>query len=371
MAKRHELPFSVRQATSKFKSKRAEYYSYLASMLSASKGGTKILTLFERDAQRYPGSARGILSAWWLAQYSNNGSNLADAWQGTLPDDEISIIRVAQDAGEGALETALGDIARIAALGDRVKSEVLGTLMAAIIGLTIATVMATVFPMFSSKKLQEIYSFIPIDQWGPKGTALNQHAARVADYGIYVMFTIAIVVAYVQWSVNNWIGPGRDWADRNIVLYRAIRDIKGALFLSTMATLSRKRGNVSFTLSESLAVFSESVRSPWLKWRVEEVMERVDTTGGVSSESLGTNLLSKDMFYFLRDTQEARGFANGFQETGKYVEGVIVDDLVAKMTVYRWTLLLLGVGTVIAIMAWQFSVIYEMKGVMQTYYSSK
>lgn len=371
MARKHDLPFAVRQAAAKFKSKRADYYSYLASMLTASKGGTKILTLFERDAQRYPGAARGILAAWWLDQYSNNGSNLADAWQGTFPDDEISIIRVAQDAGEGALETALGDIARIAALGDRIKSEVLGTLMAAIIGLSIALVMSTLFPMFSSKKLQEIYSFIPIDQWGPKGTALNDHAARVSDFGIYVLFAIAIALAYVQWSINNWVGPMRDWADRNIVLYRAIRDIKGALFLSTMATLSRKRGNVSYTLSESLSVFSQSVRSPWLKWRVEEVMARVDTTGGVSSESLATNLLSKDMFHFLRDTQEARGFANGFQETGKYVEAVIVTDLVAKMTVYRWVLLMLGVGTVIAIMAWQFSVIYEMKGVMQTFYSSK
>ena len=371
MTRKTDLPFAVRQAANKFRAKRADYYAYLASMLGASKGGTKILTLFERDAQRYAGSSRGVLAAWWTSQYSNNGSKLANAWQGTLPDDEVSIIRVAQDAGEGALETALGDIARIAALGDRVKKEVIGTLMAALIGLSIAAVMSTIFPMFASHKLQEIYSFIPVDRWGPKGTALNNHAERVSSYGIYVLLAAAIIVSYIQWSINNWVGSARDWADRHIVLYRAIRDIKGALFLSTMATLSRKRGNVSFTLSESLHVFSQSVRSPWLKWRVEEIIDRVEATGGVTSDALGTNLLSKDMFYYLRDTQEARGFASGFQETGKYVEAVIVDELVKRMTVYRWTLLLVGVGTVIAIMAWQFSVIYEMKGVMQTFYSSK
>ena len=77
------------------------------------------------------------------------------------------------------------------------------------------------------------------------------------------------------------------------------------------------------------------------------------------------------MYYYLRDTQEARGFAEGFDETGKYVEGNILEGIVKRMTVYRWGLLLIGVFCVVGIMGWQFSVIYEMKGVMSNYYSSK
>jgi type II secretory pathway component PulF len=371
MATKTTIPLSVRRAASKFHAKRAEYYSHLASVLLSSRGATKMLTLFERDAQRYEGKPRGVLGAYWMEIYSNNGSNLADTWEGTLPDDEVSIIRVAQGAGPGALEAALADVARIAALSDKVKSEVLGTLMAAIIGLSIGIVMTTLFPVFASHKLQEIYSFIPIDQWGPKGKALNAHADRVMSYGVYVVALLAGLFAAVQWSVNNWTGPRRNWADSHIVLYRVVRDIKGALFLATMSTLTRKRGNISFTLRESLSVFAQSIRSPWLRWRVDEIVEGVDQTGAVNSDSFSTNLLSDEMFFYLRDTQEALGFADGFQETGKYVEGALVTQLVKRMAVYRWVLLLIGISSVIGIMAWQFSVIYEMKGVMQLYYSTK
>lgn len=371
MAIKKDIPGPVRRAAARFHKKRAEYYAYLADILISTRGETKLLTLFERDAQRYEGQPRGILAAHWVDRYSNNGSDLAEAWQGTFPDDEVSIIRVAQDAGSGALEAALSDVSRVARLSDKVKSEVLGTLMAAIIGLSIAIVMLALFPIFASEKLQDIYSFIPLEAWGSKGKAFVNYAEGVKANGLFVVGAVILALSWIQWSLNNWIGPRRDWADRKIVLYRAIRDIKGALFLSTMSTLTRKRGSVMFTLSESLSVFSSSVRSKWLRWRVEEILSRVDATGATNSEAFSTNLLSSEMYYYLRDTQEARGFSEGFSETGRYVESAIVEDLVKRMTVYRWSLLFVGLICVITIMAWQFSVINEMKGAMQLYYSSR
>jgi type II secretory pathway component PulF len=371
MSSQKKIPGNVRRAAASFVKKRSGYYGYLANIMKSTKGETKLLTLFERDAQRYEGSPRGVLAAYWVEEYSNNGSNLSATWQGCFPDDEISIIRVAQDAGGNALEVALGDVARVAALSDKVQKEVRGTLAAAIIGLVIATVMLTVFPIFSSGKLQDIYNFIPLDQWGTQGKRLNNYADWIQDNGIYVAFALGTIFAWVQWSLNNWTGPSRDWADQKIVLYRAIRDIKGALFLATMATLTRKRGNVMFTLRDSLTAFSSSIRSDWLRWRVDEIVERVDQTGAVDSEAFATNLLSKEMYFFLRDTQEARGFADGFAETGKFVEESIVGELVQRMTIYRWVLLLGAVMCVVGVMGWQFSIINEMRGVMNLYYSSK
>lgn len=368
---KNKLSFSIRNAASKFHKSRAEYYKYLSSMLEASKGNTKFSTLFERDAQRYEKEARGVLCRHWSDLYMSNGGNLGATWEGTLPADEVAIVRVAQDAGDGALLNALSDVARIAALSDKVKSEVIGTLAAAVIGMTIATVMVTIFPIFSAHKLQEIYSFIPLDQWGPKGTAFNNHAQRVIDYGLYVLVALVGITAYVQWTVEHLIGPLRDWLDRNVVLYRSIRDIKGALFLATMSTLTRRRGNVMFTLRDSLSLFGQHARSPWLRWRVEQVVDGIDQTGAVGTDAFDTPLLSREMFFFLRDTQEARGFAEGFVETGKYVESHILQGIIKRLAVYRWAMLLSGVMCVIGVLSWQFSIIYEMKGVMQNYYSSK
>lgn len=367
----NKLPFAVRRAASSFQSKRADYYLHLANMIRSTRGETKLLTMFERDVQRYHSTPRGVLAAHWVEAYSNSGSNLSEAWQGCFPDDEVSIIRVAQDAGGDALEIALRDVSRVAILTDKVRKEVIGTLLAAIIGLTIAAVMLTLFPIFSSGKLQEIYSFIPLDAWGPNGTSFNNYAKNVKEYGLYVVFAVAIVLAWIHWSINGWVGALRDWADQNVVLYRVIRDLKGALFLATMSTLTRKRGNIMYTLRESLTTFSISVRSKWLRWRVDEIIDRVDQTGAINSDAFDTNLLSKEMYYFLRDTQEASGFADGFSETGKYVEESIIDALVKRMTVYRWLMLLGAMCAVISVMAWQFSVINEMRSVMQSYYSSK
>lgn len=365
------LPFKVRRAAARFRRQRARYYENLAGKLQAGRGNIKLLDIFERDAQRYPGEALGVLSSYWADVYASNGANLAETWQGTFPDDEVSIIRIAADAGDGALLTALQDVSRIAKLSDKVKSATLATLSAGFVGLAIALGMATVFPMVAASKFQEIYGFIPLDQWGQKGKAFVEHAERVKSYGIYFVAFVALLIAYVHWTVNNLIGPAREWLDQKVVLYRAVRDIKGALFLSTMATLTRKRGNVMFTMRQSLETFGSSVRSKWLRWRVQQVVDGIDATGGVGSEAFNTNLLSKEMFYFLRDTQEANGFAEGFEETGRYVESTVLESVLLRMQIYRWAMLLAGVATVVAIFGWQFSVIYEMKGVMQTYFTSK
>ena len=370
MAK-NALPTNVRLAARSFQRKRAVYYRYLASMLESSKGGTKLATIFERDAQRYEGKPLGRLAAHWSALYQANGANLADAWQGTLPDDEVSVIRVSQDAGDGALLSALKDVARIAKLSDRVKNEVLATMAAAIVGVSIALTMATIYPIFATTKLQEVYGFLPLSEWGPRGKSFNQHAANVKDYGLYFVLLLFLVISYFMWTINGLIGPVRDWLDSKVAVYKTIRDIKGALFLATRSTLTRKRGNVMFTLGESLQQLAQSARSPWSRWRLEEIANNIESAGAVGSTAFKTNMLSEEMYYYLRDTQEARGFSEGFDETGKYVEENVVEQIVRNMTIYRWILLLTGVVVVVSIIGWQFAVIYEMKGVMLNYYSSR
>jgi hypothetical protein len=167
------------------------------------------------------------------------------------------------------------------------------------------------------------------------------------------------------------VGPTRDWLDQRIVLYRIMRDIKGAMFLATMSTLTRKRGNVMFTLKNSLDVFVQNARSAWLRWRVQQVVDRIDQMGATDVEPFNTNLLTRDMFYFLRDTAETRGFADGFEETGRYVEGSVVEGVLTRLQVYRWAMLLVAVLTVVGVVAWTLAVPYEMKGVMTLYFTSR
>ncbi|MBS0454179.1 MAG: hypothetical protein JSS14_22995 [Proteobacteria bacterium] len=366
-----KVPFGIRQAAAKFRRQRADYYTFIADKIDGGKGDIKILAIFEKDADRYGSTARAKLSAYWAEEYATNGANLSAAWRGTLPDDEVAIVDVAQDAGAGALLAALRDVARIARLTDQVRNEAVGTLAAAAVGLTIALLMLTIFPWFSAHKLQEIYSFIPLEQWGPKGKFFNAWAANVQAYGLYLVLGVVLAVTSLHWTVNNLTGNVREWLDEHVALYKVVRDVKGALFLSTMATLTRKRGNTMFTLSESLNTFARSVRSPWLRWRVEQIAEGVDTTGAVGTEAFRTNLLSMEMYYFLQDMHEARGFSEGFEVTGLFVENTLLKRILKRMFVYRWILLLCAVCLVIGVMSAQFGVIHEMNGVMSAFYATK
>jgi type II secretory pathway component PulF len=365
------LPFAVRNAASKFRKRRAGYYDWLAQRLESSKGNAKLVDIFERDAQRYPKDPRGILSAHWATLFSANGGNLADTWEGTLPDDDVTVIRINQGAGDEALMSALKDISRVAHLNDEIQGAARTTLMIALLGVFAAIVMFTLFPVAAGAKLTEIYGFIPLSEWGKRARAFIEHGEWVRAYGLYMVLATGVALTYVHWSMHNLVGPMRDRLDRSIVLYRLMRDLKGALFLSTMATLTRRRGNIQFTLKDSLDVFVQSTKSNWMRWRVQQVVDRIDSGGATDVEPFNTNLLSPEMYFYLRDTAETRGFSDGFAETGQYVEKTVVKNLLKSLMLWRWVLLGISAGSVIYMTGWVLSIPYEMKSTMQNYMGSR
>jgi type II secretory pathway component PulF len=367
----NSLPFAIRRAASGFRKRRAGYYDWLAQRLESSKGNAKLYDIFERDAQRYPKDPRGILSAYWAQQFADNGGNLANTWQGTLPDDDVTVIRINQGAGDEALMSSLKDVARVAGLNDEVQGAVRGTLLLALIGVFAAMVMFTVFPIFAGAKLVEIYGFIPLTEWGARARAFVEHGNWVKANGLYLVLVVGVVLTYVQWTMHNLVGAVRNKLDRSVVLYRLMRDLKGALFLSTMATLTRKRGNIQFTLKDSLDVFAQSTNSNWMRWRVQQVIDRIDAAGATDVEPFNTDLISQEMYYYLRDTAETRGFADGFAETGRYVEKTVIQNLLKSLTLWRWVLLGISAGSVIYMTGWVLSVPYEMKSTMQNYMSTR
>ena len=363
-----KLPFKVKQAARGFHKQRSDYYAYMAAILRSSGGGIKILQLFENDIQRYEGEPRGVLCGYWHDCYSENGGNLADSLQGTVPDDEVAIIRVSQDAGGDALLYALEDVARMAKLTDKVRSESIGTLMAGLVAIILATAMLTAFPVFSINAISNAYDFLPLEFWGKHGKSLTAYSKWIESYVVYVALVLMIVLVYVYWSIGNLISPVRNWLDEHIVLYKVIRDLKGALFLTTMSTLSRKRGaGMVATLKQNLETFSDSARSPWLKWRIDQIIDGSDATGAIGVQAFNTGFISREMFFFLEDMQKARGFAEGFQETGNYVEGKILTGIIGRMLFYRWALLIASLVVTLGMFIWQFQVIYEMRGAMSSY----
>lgn len=361
------IPFAIKQASRSFNKNRADYYVYMASILKSSGGGIKILQLFENDIVRFEGKPRGKLCLYWYEQYSANGGNLADAFQGTLPDDEVAILRVAQNAGGDALIFALDDLARMAKLSDQVKQESLSTIVSGLFGIAIAFLMLTIFPIFSVREIANAYEFLPLDAWGQNGQRFYSYAKWMEGNLFAITVIIGILIVALNWTFSNYTGKFREWLDENISLYRVSRDLKGALFLATMSTLTKKRGGVMFTLKQSLETFSNSARTPWLRWRIDQIIDGADSTGSIGVQAFDTGMISREMFYFLEDMQKAKGFSEGFEETGAYVEGHLMKSTIKKMMFYRWSMLVMSLVVALVIFGWQFQVIYEMRGAMSSF----
>lgn len=365
-----EIPGKVKAAVRKFHKARANYYQFAASLLRSSGGTIKILQLFENDAQRYAGKARGVLCEYWADKFANNGGNVADTFEGTLPADEVAILRVAQNAGADALLSAFDDVARMAKLSDLVKKESMGTLISGLVGFALAIIMLTIFPLIAVGALKDNYDFLPLEYWGKNGKNLLNYAAWIKANSVYMVLLVGLLFSYVKWSIPNLTSPIREWLDRHNVLYRTICDLKGSLFLATMSTLTKNRAGVMFTLEQSLRLFAESAQSPWLKWRINQIIDGADATGAIGVDAFNTGLINEEMFYYLEDMNQANGFSEGFEKTGEFVESVILERIIKQMVIYRWALLLIGLAITLVMFVWQFQVIYEMRGAMSNYLAS-
>lgn len=359
------IPIGIKLAANSFSPKRADYYEYIANVMIKSNGAKKPRHILENDVERYGSSPRGKLSKFWLERFLSNGADLAEAWSGTFPDDEMALIRIGQKGGSNALPSALLDIARAARLASKVKSETLSTLAMAFIAVAMGIGMLVAFVPFGSDMLRNTYGFLGEENFGPKATSFLRTGDWIKANMYYVAVAAALVIYSFKWVVENVTGDIREWLDRRIGMFRTMRDIKGVMFLSTMAMLTQKRSGAMFTLREALEMYLTSTRNRWMRWRIEQVLERISSTGALGSATFKTGLISDEMYYFLQDMQEANGFAEGFKATSEYVESHVLKDLFKRLTIYRVILMASGLSTIGYVFAWYTLVNSELKDVMK------
>lgn len=353
-------------AAVRFRSKRAEYYEYLADLMSASQGDRNLLDMFNADAQRYGNSPRGILSAYWSQRYDETGADLAATWQGTLPDSDLMVIRVAQSSGGVAMEQALRDMARVTTVVERARTEFISTIAVGLLGLSLALGMLAALPMFLVPSLKSAFSFVPLAKWGPAGQSLLALSDAVAAHWLPALVTVIAGVSWVAWSLPNFVHPVRRWMDEHIALYRLYRDFRGALFMATIASMVRKRTSASgLRLNDALGEMAQAAE-PWLRNHCLRIIENIDHSGGQGPEVFDTGVLDREVLYFLMDLVESKGFDEGLQRAGARTEKRAATVVASRAAILRWVMLLASLATVGSVLAWTVSVNYEMKQIMLT-----
>lgn len=364
------LPLSVRAAARRFSKTRADYYDYLADVIEGSEGSIKFQQIFERDAERYAKKPRGIVSRYWSEVFLENGADLSVTWNGQLPEDELALIAVAQNSGEGAIITTLRDLAAGARLKKEISKKTLATMLIAGFGLSVALLMALVYPPLIAPMMQSSFGMVPEIYWRPIAKVWFGYAEAMQSWLPVIALAIAFFVIFTKWSVNNLIGGFRNKLDKDNFFYSTIRDVRAVMFLTTLATISKQRGSSSMTLKRALSMFDNSTKSPWFSWRIRELIENIEASGGVSSEIFNTGIVSEEVYYYLRDMQESRGFTEGLNQTAMYVKEKLLARISLKLNVYMYVILAIAGITVFAVTTTQMAVIRSMAEAMKAFYSS-
>ncbi len=363
-----DLDFTSRRAISGFHRQRADYYQDLASLLRTAK--RKLLDVFELDAERYAGSPRGTLSKLWLERFDSNGADLGATWEGTLPDAELAVLRVTLEGDSDALPRALESIAAMARLSDQVIAETRGTLAMSLLGLMIGVLAVTVLPIFTVGQIQSTFD-VPESFWPSAGVQMLHWANWVRSNVVGVSIALVASLAWVSWSIQNWTGDLRNTLDQRILPYSICRDISAVQFLTTMAALTRKRGNVMSTLQGALEKLSASTQNSWLRWRIDQVVDEVHATGAVSATCFDTGLLPQEIYWRLRDLEESKGLSESFEETALFVEQTILPRLAKTLARIRAVILLVGLALTVAMVVWTGSVMSGMTKSAMNFYGSQ
>lgn len=346
-----------------FAGQRVDYYEYLAELMEDSAGRRNLLDVFNADAQRYAGMPRGVLSAHWAQRYEECGADLAAAWEGTVPSSELMVIRVAQSAGNAALSQALRDLARVVGLWERARSEFVGTVAVGVVGLSMALGVLAALPLMIVPSLRQAFSFVPQERWGSLARELVAFSAQIAAAGPVAVVLLLVLVAAVAWSLPAYVGRLRRWLDAHVVFHALYRDIRSALFVCTVASMIRCRPAAGgMGLQEALQRIAFHAE-PWLRWHCERSIERILDHGAQGAEIFDTGVLADPAMHYLQDIVQARGFEEGLLKAGTRIEQRVLTRVRSRAQVLRWTLLLCGLGAVMAVGAWTMGVVFEMKQV--------
>jgi len=350
-----------------FRSARADYYDYLADLMAASLGRKTLRDMFRDDAVRYgPASVRGMLSAHWAQAFQESGGDLFLTWQGTLPGDEINMLRAAQYAGEEALRQTLRDLARVARMLDRARRETLTTLAAGIVACTVLLGLLIAVPFYTVPQLLRTFSGVPPDHYGALSQALLRLADTVRGHGIALLCMAGGVVWSIVWSLRNLTGPVRTRLD-GLGIWRLYRDFQAMRFLAMLAVLVRPRGHDAPRLREAVRQLLHA-GSSWHDWHLARILARIDG-GVIGPDTFDTGLIDRETWWYMADVIATRGMDEGMQLTRTRLETHAMRTVVTRAQTLHWLMLLAALAALLGLAFWHYGVVDEMRRALLNFHS--
>lgn len=341
---------------------RADYYRFLADMIEGTQGTKPLIRIFQDDATRFAGAARGRLSARWARQFARGG-NLARTFSKTLPAADIEVIATAQEQGdEDALQQALRELADNTDLQRKALSIVISTLLASLFSLVALLAMVLLTPGVMVPRLQSAFSLVPPEDWPAIAAKLFRFAEVIdASWLMISMLSIALV-AGCFWSLGSLTGPARLFFDRYGLIWGMYRDFQSIRTLSSLATAVSQK-TAAKGLREGLAMQVPGA-SRWKRHHLEQMLAYVDS-GTDNSLIFTTGTLDTDTAWYLQDLIESRGMEDALAFVKTRLETRVIKKLSVQSLVISWVLILGVIAAATGLMLWIYAAIDALSAALQ------
>jgi type II secretory pathway component PulF len=354
----------VKLASMLFASDRPDYYRYLSDMIMSTEGKVSLKELFQRDVERRKGKLRGYLAAHWDKQFNTFGGKLKQTFEGTLPTEDVEMLNVLQrDGGNGALQTGLNDLAQNAEIVAKARGIIFTSSFAGAVCLVLLGLCVFGVPYYIVPTIKDSFSMVPPENYPASAITLFGFSNFVENYWFLLMVAITTLFVLGYWSFSNLAGPVRLVLDKYGVVWGMHRDFQALRFISSLASMTKRRGTVVIGLKEAL-LNQMAGASRWKRYHVSKMLSMV-RVGNASSDMFATGILDKDMYYFLDDLIESRGFDDALQYVRTRMEDKLIRRISLQSLVLNWVMLLLAIAGMAKLSFLSYQTMDEMRLALQ------
>src|SRR5690625_515536 len=351
-----------------FRRKRSEYYRYLAYMLDSQQGKETLVTIFARDARRYgQATVRGRLSLAWAKLYPVVGGDLALMWQDCFPASDLAVLRSAQAAGNHALIRCFEELAANLELLARARQILLSALWSAFIACLMLVAIVICMPLVTVPTLRKTFASLPTEYYSIATVRLFAFADFLSVVWPWLLACLLLSVFLLITVLPKVAGPIRKLLEP-FWLWRFYRTVMALRFLASLLIALGRPDQQLMQLRGALWQQRHSV-SPWLRWQLAQMLVRADS-GVIDASTFDTGLLEKTDFWFFDDMVAAHGLVKGLQLLKDHLAARSLPQLTRRAAIFRWTLLLSCVATLLSLALWHYVVMDDLRRSLMVFLSA-
>lgn len=296
-------------------STRRDLYEALVDKLSntAASSIERLDQIFEqwaqRDRERKDSRAPAMA---YIHRQLLRGRTLSESMKPFIPIDEALIIQSGESRGD--LPQALNLAVRNINAGQSMRGKVGAALAQPAIGFVSLLILSVAFGLLM---WPDILRGVPLKFWPAWAHPLIDFNLWIAKHW-YWLGAVAAIVALYQVSLPRWTGRWRAMAD-SLPPYSIYRGQAAATFLGVLAALIESGKTVRESLDQM-----RSNSSPYMRWRITQIMRRLDISGEEGIKSLRTGFFSQQIMDRIEDAATNRTFGATLRHIGENALRLIV-----------------------------------------------